>query len=166
METILGVVLSREFTEQNIKYDPRLRAHKDAIDTFENLLSNGLLKFKSDLVETISVTLVCLSPEFAAFYKISRPKYYEDRTLKCRGSVTPEVRMYKCLIAGFVVDFESYLQLNGQDNCLRFLALSFLDFLKNLKYPGKLKKFEKEEFLQAVKEIFIENSILSVSDDI
>ena len=166
MEIILGEIVSREFAAQNIKYDPRLRAHKDAIYTFDNLLSNGLLKFNSDLVETISVTLVCLSPQFAAFYKISRPKYYEDRTLKCRGSVTPEVRMYKCLTADFVVDFESYLQLNGQDNCLRFLALSFLDFLKNLKYPGKLKKFEKEELLQAVKDIFIENSILSVNDEI
>lgn len=41
-----------------------------------------------------------------------------------------------------------------------------MDFLKTLKYPGKLKKFEKEIFLQTVRDIFIENSIISVHDTI
>ena len=166
MEIILGAIFSREFAEQNIGYDPRLRAHKDAIHTFRNLLTNGLLKFNSDLVETMVIDLICESPMFHQFYQLHRPKYYEDRTLKCRGSVTPEVRMYKCLTADFVVDFESYIKLNGQEECLNYLALSFLDFLKNLKYPGKLKKFEKEELLQAARNIFIENSILPVDDGI
>ena len=75
MEIILGAVCSREFAEQNIGYDPRLRAYKDAIHTFRNLLTNGLLKFNSDLVETLAVTLVCLSPQFTTFYNVSRPKY-------------------------------------------------------------------------------------------
>ena len=35
-----------------------------------------------------------------------------------------------------------------------------------LKYPGKLKKFEKEKLLQAVKEIFIENSIISEQEGV
>ena len=91
---------------------------------------------------------------------------YEDKTLKFRGSVTPEVRMYKCLTVDFVVDFEGCFRLTTKEECLKYLALSFIDFLKTLKYPGKLKNFEKEKLLQAVKDTFIENSIISENDAI
>ena len=158
MKIILGIVISREFSSFSF--------HSDAINVFKSVLSNGLLGFKSDLMETLSVTLVCLSPQFTTFYKAQRPKYYEDKTLKYRDSVTPEVRMYKCLTADFVVDFEGYFKLTTKEECLKYLALSFMDFLKTLKYPGKLKKFEKEIFLQTVRDIFIENSIISVHDTI
>ena len=100
------------------------------------------------------------------FFQAQRPKYYEDKTFKYRGSVTPEVRLYKCLSADFVVNFESYFRLTTKEECLNYLSLSFLDFLKDLKYPGKLKKFEKEEFLQTVRNIFIESSILFLDDGI
>ena len=158
MEIILGRVLSKEISS--------FRFYKDALYAFESILSKGLLGLKFDLVETIAVTLVCLSPQFTTFYKVSRPKYYEDKTLKIQDPVTPDVRMYKCLTADFVVDFEGYFRLTTKEECLNYLALSFVDFLKNLKYPGKLKKFEKEKLLQMVRVIFIENSILSVDDGI
>lgn len=158
MEIKFGVVVSREISSFSF--------HSDAIRTFENLLPNGLLGFKSDLVETISVTLVCLSPQFSTFYKIHRPKYYEDKNVKIRGSVTPDVKMYKCLLADFVVDFEAYFKLTNKEECLNFLALSFVDFLKTLKYPGALKKFEKEKLLQKVRDILLENSIISVHNSI
>ena len=72
--------------------------------------------------------------------------------------------MYKCLTADFVVDFEGYFKLTTKEECLKYLALSFIDFLSNLKYPGKLNKFEKEKLLQTVIDIFIENSIVSADD--
>ncbi|MDO4180199.1 MAG: hypothetical protein Q4D36_02795, partial [Bacteroidales bacterium] len=106
----------------------------------------------------------CLSPQFSTFYQVQRPKYYEDKTLRIRGSVTPEVRMYKCLLADFIVDFETYFKLTNKEECLKFLALSFVDFLKTLKYPGALKKFEKEKLLQIVKDIFVKNFIISAHD--
>lgn len=157
MEIVLGIVTSRELSSFSF-YD-------DALYAFESILSKGLLGFNSDLVETISIRLICLSPKFSQFFQVHRPKYFEDKTLKYRSSVTPEVRMYKCLTADFVVDFESYFKLTTKEECLRYLALSFIDFLSNLKYPGKLKKFEKEKLLQAVKDIFIENAIISKYDD-
>ncbi|CDB96348.1 putative uncharacterized protein [Bacteroides sp. CAG:443] len=153
MEIVLGIVTSRELSSFSF-YD-------DALYAFKSVLSKGLLGFNSDLVETISIRLICLSPKFSKFFQAHRPKYYEDKTLKYRGSVTPEVRMYKCLTVDFVVDFEGYFKLTTKEECLKYLALSFIDFLKNLKYPGKLKKFEKEKLLQAVRDIFIENTIIS-----
>ena len=150
MKTTFAIETSRELSSFSF--------YKDALYAFESVLSKGLLRFNSDLVGEICIGLICLSPKFSQFFQARRPKYYEDKTLKFRGSVTPEVRMYKCLTVDFVVDFEGY--------CLKFLALSFIDFLKALKYPGKLKKFEKEKLLQAVKDIFIENSIISAHDGI
>lgn len=156
MEIVLGIVISRELKSFSF--------YNDALYAFENILSKGLLGFNSDLVETISIRLVCESPRFAKFFQEQRPKYYEDKTLKYRGSVTPEVRMYKCLTADFVVDFEGYFKLTTKEECLKYLALSFIDFLKTFKYPGKLKKFEKEKLLQTVIDIFIENGIICADE--
>ena len=167
MKTSLAIVTSRELSSFSF--------YKDALYAFESILSKGLLGFNSDLVEEICIRLLveeicirleCESPMFAQFFQAQRPKYYEDKTFKYRGSVTPEVRLYKCLTADFVVDFEGYFRLTTKEECLKYLALSFIDFLKTLKYPGKLKKFEKEKLLQAVKDIFIENSIISAHDGI
>ena len=148
MKTTFAIETSRELSSFSF--------YKDALYAFESVLSKGLLRFNSDLVGEM----------FSQFFQAHRPKYYEDKTLKFRGSVTPEVRMYKCLTADFVVDFEGYFRLTTKEECLKYLALSFIDFLKTLKYPGKLKKFEKEKLLQAVKDIFIENSIISAHDGI
>ena len=98
MEIVLGIVTSRELSGFSF-YD-------NAVYAFESILSKGLLRFNSDLVETISIRLICLSPKFSQFFQVHRPKYYEDKTFKYRGSVTPEVRLYKCLTADFVVDFD------------------------------------------------------------
>ncbi len=118
MKTTFAIETSRELSSFSF--------YKDALYAFESVLSKGLLRFNSDLVGEICIGLICLSPMFGQFFQARRPKYYEDKTLKFRGSVTPEVRMYK----------------------------------------GKLKKFEKEKLLQAVKDIFIENSIISENDAI
>lgn len=156
MEIVLGIVTSRELSGFSF-YD-------NAVYAFESILSKGLLRFNSDLVETISIRLICLSPKFSQFFQVHRPKYYEDKTFKYRGSVTPEVRLYKCLTADFVVDFEGYFKLTTKEECLKYLALSFIDFLSNLKYPGKLKKFEKDKLLQTVIDIFIENGIICADE--
>ena len=156
MKTSLAIETSRELSN--------FRFYKDALYAFKSVLSKGLLGFNSELVEKICIRLICLSPMFGQFFQAQRPKYYEDKTLKYRDSVTPEVRMYKCLLADFIVDFDTYIKAANKEECLKILALSFIDFLKALKYPGKLKKFEKEKLLQTVREIFIENSIISVHD--
>ena len=156
MKTSLAIETSRELSN--------FRFYKDALYAFKSVLSKGLLGFNSELVEKICIRLICLSPMFGQFFQAQRPKYYEDKTLKYRWSVTPEVRMYKCLLADFIVDFDTYIKAANKEECLKILALSFIDFLKALKYPGKLKKFEKEKLLQTVREIFIENSIISVHD--
>ena len=72
--------------------------------------------------------------------------------------------MYKCLTLDFFMDFETYLNAKDENECLRVLAIAFLKVLEELKYPGKVKKFEQEKFNQAVKEFFIRENIISEAD--
>ena len=154
MDITFGVIMTKDFPD----------SHSNAVRKIDNVLSKGLPDFKSDLIEKISVRFVCVSPGFSKFFKQSRPKYYDDKIVKIPGSITPEVRMYKCLTLDFFMDFETYLNAKDEKECLRVLAISFLKVLEELKYPGKVKKFEREKFNQAVKEFFIKENIISEAD--
>ena len=157
MKIALGVTMTT-------KDFPTFSYYSDAVNKFESLLTTGLLGFKSDLIETLDVSFICVSPEFRQFFKPVRPKYYDDKVVKLSWSVTPEVRLYKHLTLDFFMDFETYLNAKDENECLRVLAIAFLKVLEELKYPGKVKKFEREKFNQAVKEFFIRENIISEAD--
>ena len=72
MEITFALETSRELSSFSF--------YKDALYTFESVLSKGLLGFNSDLVEKICIGLICCSPIFAQFTQVRRPKYYEDKT--------------------------------------------------------------------------------------
>ena len=129
MKTTFAIETSRELSSFSF--------YKDALYAFESVLSKGLLRFNSDLVGEICIGLICLSPMFGQFFQARRPKYYEDKTLKFRGSVTPEVRMYKCLTVDFVVDFEGYF---------RQIFSPFIHRLfKDLKISEQIEEIRKRE---------------------
>ena len=138
--------------------------HKKVLHVFEDLISEAFFGFKSDLIEEMCVGFVCVSPGFSEFFKAKRPKFYDDKTIKSQASPTPEIRLYKHLIFDFIMDFETYLNAKDENECLRVLAIAFLKVLEELKYPGKVKKFEREKFNQAVKEFFIRENIISEAD--
>ena len=156
MKIALGITMTGEF--------PTFSYYSDAVNKFESLLTTGLLSFKSDLIETLDVSFICVSPEFRRFFKPVRPKYYADKTVKSSDPVVQEVRLYKYLSFDFFMDFETYLNAKDEKECLRVLAIAFLKVLEELKYPGKVKKFEREKFNQAVKEFFIKENIISEAD--
>ena len=95
MDITFGVIMTKDFPD----------SHSNAVRKIDNVLSKGLPDFKSDLIEKISIRFVCVSPGFSKFFKQSRPKYYDDKIVKIPGSITPEVRMYKCLTVDFFMDF-------------------------------------------------------------
>ena len=156
MKFILGTTMSREF--------PAFCLQSKAVRQFEELLTKGIPEFKSDLIEEMDISFICVSPEFRRFFKPVRPKYYADKTVKSSDPVVQEVRLYKYLSFDFFMDFETYLNAKDEKECLRVLAISFLKVLEELKYPGKVKKFEREKFNQAVKEFFIKENIISEAD--
>ena len=154
MEIMLSTIMSREFTE----------LHKDVLFIFKEFLSKGFLEFKSSVIEEMSVRFVCVSPMFSQFYKLIRPKFYEEKIIKTPHLMTPEVRWHKHLVFDFFMDFETYFHAKDKQECLRILGISFIKTLETLKYPGKVKKFEKETFLQFVKDVLVANSIISAED--
>lgn len=156
MEITLVTTMTREF--------PIPSYYSAAINKFKDLLSTGFMGYKSDLIEEMDISFICVSPEFRRFFKPVRPKYYADKTVKSSGPVVQEVRLYKYLSFDFFMDFETYLNAKDEKECLRVLAISFLKVLEELKYPGKVKKFEREKFNQAVKEFFIKENIISEAD--
>ena len=138
--------------------------YKNALFLFEDLISEAFFGFKSDLIEEMCVGFVCVSPGFSEFFKAKRPKFYDDKTITSQASPTPEIRLYKHLIFDFIMDFETYLNAKDEKECLRVLAISFLKVLEELKYPGKVKTFEKERFNQTAKNFFIKKNIISEAD--
>ncbi|MGM9700094.1 MAG: hypothetical protein ACI3YX_01560 [Prevotella sp.] len=154
MEIMLSTIMSREFTE----------LHKDVLFIFKEFLSKGFLEFKSSVIEEMSVRFVCVSPMFCRFYKLIRPKFYEEKIIKTPHLMTPEVRWHKHLIFDFFMDFETYFHAKDKQECFRVLGISFIKVLETLKYPSKVKKFEKEKFLQFVKDVLVANSIISAED--
>ena len=153
MEITLVTTMTREF--------PIPSYYSAAINKFKDLLSTGFMGHKSDLIEEMDISFICVSPEFRRFFKPVRPKYYADKTVKSSGPVVQEVRLYKYLSFDFFMDFETFLNAKDEKECLRVLAIAFLKLLEELKYPGKVKKFEREKFNQAVKEFFIKENIIS-----
>ena len=106
-----------------------------------------------------------MSPAFYNFVKAKRPKYYTDKTLKPSNSITPMVTLLKYFTAEFIMDFDAFYKAEEKE-CFSVLGYAILNFIEALKYPAALKKFEKEKLLQTVRDILIENSIISVHDSI
>ena len=154
MKIVVGVVMSREFSQ----------FHTKAVYAFRDMLSEWLLEFKSDIIKEMTIRFVSVSPIFSQFFKQTRPKFYEEEIAKTPNLATTEVRLYKHLIFDFFMDFETYFHAKDKQECLRILGISFIKTLETLKYPGKVKKFEKEKFLQFVKDVLVANSIISAED--
>lgn len=150
MKISFGKIMTGEFS----------RFQSDAVLSFEEILAEGLFEFKTEMIEKVYVRFVCVSHEFRQFFKASRPKYYADKIVKIPGSVTPEVRMYKCLTFDFFLDFDTYFHAKDEE-CLSVLGRAFMDTLETLKYPGALKKFDREAFNRAVRKVLVDHGILS-----
>ena len=156
MKIVISVDMSREF--------PTLGYHSNAVVAFEDMLSGRLREFKSDIIEEMTVRFVCVSPMFGRFDKVIRPKFYEEKIVKTPHLMTPEAKWHKHLVFDFFMDFETYFHAKDEQECFRVLGISFIKVWETLKYPSKVKKFEKEKFLQFVKDVLVANSIISAED--
>ncbi|MBR3815616.1 MAG: hypothetical protein IKJ27_02695, partial [Clostridia bacterium] len=157
MRIKINTIFSREFCD-SYQYD--------VIRKIEKLLDEELShRFQSDLIETFDITVICMSPAFGNFVKAKRPKYYADKTLKPSNSITPVATLLKYFTAEFIMNFDAFYKAEEKE-CFSVLGYAILNFIEALKYPAALKKFEKEKLLQTVRDILIENSIISVHDSI
>ena len=110
-----------------------------------------------NLVEEISVEIICSEPEMDSFYPIFRPKYVSEKH-KTIHSVL-DVHLYKILMFNLKVDYESFYHSDKEEG-LRIIAQAILKSLETLKYPVKLKKFDKPGFYNDMKTFFINEGLV------
>ena len=113
-----------------------------------------------DLVEMISVEIICAEPEMDSFYPILRPKYVSEK-YKTIHSVL-DIHLYKILMFNLKVGYESFYNSNKKEG-LRIIAQAILETLETLKYPVKLKEFDKLGFYNDMKTFFIEEGLITVN---
>ena len=110
-----------------------------------------------DLVDEISIVIFCCEPEMEILYPISRPKYVAEQHQIIHSVL--DVHLYKILMFNLRVDYESFYHSDKEEG-LRIIAQAILKSLETLKYPVKLKKFDKPGFYNDMKTFFINEGLV------
>ena len=152
MNILLSFVLSVEFDKTTKR--------QDILELGEKV--KNFMKFKnySDLVEEVAIEILCVSKGFDQFFVETRPKYVEHKS-----GVVDHVLKYqinKSLMFNLKVDYESFYHSDKEEG-LRIIAQAILKSLETLKYPVKLKKFDKLGFYNDMKTFFINEGLVDVN---
>ncbi len=104
------------------------------------------------------IGVVCVHPNYDQFFKIGRPKYVEDRTVVYEKILGP-THIYKSFSFNIKLDFEEFISSNTEDG-LKMIAGSIMETVRTLKYPKKIKDFDKEKFYEDLRLFFEKEKIL------
>ena len=128
---------------------------------FEHLLAAGLYRYHTEMVEDWAMYFICVSPSFQKFHKKIRPRYYADRILTDKKSITPKVHVFKLLDMDFLVDYDKYVKAQTEEECLKVLAQEFMQCIETMTYPVVLRKtFDRKAFEQRARDILTEHGLL------
>ena len=116
-------------------------------------------KFYSKLVDKISIEIICVHPSYDQFFTVHRPKYIEESCKTMYG--VQGLSLNKVLIFNLKIDF-NILNNSGKEEGLLIIAQAILETLETLKYPVKLKEFDKLGFYNDMKTFFIEEGLITV----
>ena len=123
---------------------------------------NKLIKNKSygnDLKE-MYIGIICVSPEFDAFFKESKPKYQKDSKTYIKEGITYELN--KTFQYDVKLEFSLFKSLKGDDLKKEFILvlLKSLDILKSENIKKKIKDFDSATFLQDFETFFKNENLL------
>ena len=104
------------------------------------------------------IGVVCVHPNYDQFFKIGRPKYVEDRTVVYEKILGP-THIYKSFSFNIKLNFEEFFSSNTEDG-LKMIAGSIMEMVRTLKYPKKIKDFDKEKFYEDLRLFFEKEKIL------
>ena len=152
MDILLTFVLSVEFD--------RTTKRQDIMELGNNVKTFMKFKNYSDLVDEVAIEILCVSQGFDQFFSETRPKYVVNK-----NGVIHHVLKYqinKSLMFNLKVDYESFYNSDKQEG-LRIIAQTILKTLETLKYPVKLKKFDKLGFYNDMKTFFIEEGLIEAT---
>jgi len=151
MNILLTFVLSVEFDKTTKR--------QDIVELGEKMKTFMKFKNYSDLVEEVAIEILCVSQGFDQFFPETRPQYIMNK-----NGVIHHVLKYqinKSLMFNFKINYESFYNSEKEEG-LRIIAQAILETLETLKYPVKLKEFDKLGFYNDMKTFFIEEGLITV----
>lgn len=101
------------------------------------------------------IGIICVHPNFDPFFKPKRPSYVENKNINLEGF---DVSIYKTFSLDIKLNFEDYYK-SDKENGLKMIANEIITTVKYLKYPAKIKDFDKEIFFQDLS-LFFKNKRL------
>ncbi len=104
------------------------------------------------------IGVICVHPNYDQFFKVGRPKYVEDRTVVYEKILGP-THIYKTFSFDIKLNFEEFISSNTEDG-LKMIAGSIMETVRTLKYPKKIKDFDKEKFYEDLRLFFEKEKIL------
>ena len=105
-------------------------------------------------VDEFLVGLVCVHPKYAPFFTIRKPRYTEDKYVTYE-KVFGAIHYFKILEVDVKLDFGTFIK-SDKEGGLKMVADAIIDRLSTMKYPAKVKDFDKERSLNDLKIFFKE----------
>ena len=150
MEVTLAQTFSVEF-DKTTKDREFTELRSKMIDYFKN-------RNYGDDVCTYLIGITSVHPKYDAFFSDRRPSYVQDRMI-CLDSALGKTHIYKNFSFTIKLDFEVFIHSNTEEG-LKMIARSIMERVRNLKYPAKIKDFDKERFSKDLTVFFEQQGLI------
>lgn len=145
MKLTLGISTSRE-----INTDLFVKTSND-LEAFFDRKEYGI-----GVIE-ICIGLICVSKDFEPFFKVHRPKYVKNKTLK--GFDGKEFTINNCFLFNCKLDFKTY-HSSDEDKKRYYLATELIKTTKEIFIKKKIKDFYAEKLIEDLIVFFKKNNYL------
>ncbi|WP_281643168.1 hypothetical protein [Hoylesella loescheii] len=146
MKVVLIPTLPSEFDK--VTKSPELIELGERMEEYFKMRQYG------DAILEYFIGIVCVHPKYDSIFTIKRPRYAEDKRVMLDRALG-EVHFYKTLGVDVKLDFGTFIK-SDKEGGLKMVADAIIDRLNTMKYPAKVKDFDKERFLNDLKIFFKE----------
>jgi D-xylulose kinase len=146
MKVVLIPTLPSEFDK--VTKSPELIELGERMEEYFKMRQYG------DAILEYFIGIVCVHPKYDSIFTIKRPRYTEDKRVMLDRALG-EVHFYKTLGVDVKLDFATFIK-SDKEGGLKMVADPIIDRLNTKKYPAKVKEFDKERFLNDLKNFFQE----------
>jgi D-xylulose kinase len=144
MKVVLIPTLPSEFDK--VTKSPELIELGERMEEYFKMRQYG------DVILEYFIGIVCVHPKYDSIFTIKRPRYTEDKRVMLDRALG-EVHFYKTLGVDVKLDFATFIK-SDKEGGLKMVADAIIDRLNTMKYPAKVKEFDKERFLNDLKKSF------------
>ncbi|WP_418893596.1 hypothetical protein [Limibacterium fermenti] len=102
------------------------------------------------------IGIICVHPNFDPFFKPKRPSYVENKNIKLEGF---DVNIYKTFSLDIKLNFEDFFK-SDKENGLKMVANEIITTIRDLKYPAKIKDFDREQFFHDLNCFFEQENLI------